>query len=120
MTNPNPTLPLDSAPAAELAKFHQQQSLPDRTELVAHIGHFIYDESNERDVHISDGCARIYGTSAEEYLYKMLSTKDDLADIVAEDRERVAEELIRSADKAMYREKRAGKNDFGFVSSAKF
>jgi diguanylate cyclase (GGDEF)-like protein len=30
-----------------------------------------------------------------------------------------AEELIRSADKAMYRIKRAGKNSFGFVESAR-
>lgn len=29
-----------------------------------------------------------------------------------------AEELIRAADKAMYRVKRAGKNDFGFATVA--
>jgi diguanylate cyclase (GGDEF)-like protein len=31
-----------------------------------------------------------------------------------------AEELIRSADKAMYRIKGGGKNDFGFVAALKF
>ncbi len=69
-----------------------RDELARQTEAITDIGHFIYDESNERYVYISDGCARIYGTSAEEYLQKMLSVEDDLADIVAEDRQRVAEE----------------------------
>lgn len=40
MTNPKLTLPTDSALAAELAKFRQHQALLDKTELVAHIGHY--------------------------------------------------------------------------------
>ncbi len=69
-----------------------RDELARQTEAITDIGHFIYDESNERYVYISDGCARIYGTSAEEYLQKIVSVEEDLADIVAEDRQRVAEE----------------------------
>ena len=69
-----------------------RDELARQTETITDIGHFIYDESNERYVYMSEGCARIFGSSPEEYPQKILSANDDLADIVAEDRERVAEE----------------------------
>jgi PAS domain S-box-containing protein len=69
-----------------------RDELARQTEAITDIGHFIYDEDNERYVYLSDGCARIFGTTAEAYQEKMRSVEDDLADIVAEDRQRVAEE----------------------------
>jgi diguanylate cyclase (GGDEF)-like protein/PAS domain S-box-containing protein len=69
-----------------------RDELARQTEAITDIGHFIYDEDNERYVYLSDGCARIFGTTAEAYQEKMRSVADDLADIVAEDRQRVAEE----------------------------
>jgi diguanylate cyclase (GGDEF)-like protein/PAS domain S-box-containing protein len=89
-----------------------RDELARQTEAITDIGHFIYDESNERYVYMSEGCARIYGTTAEAYMEKVLSTEDDLADIVDEDRSRVAEEysnyLQTGQDCAIeYRVKRA-------------
>jgi len=69
-----------------------RDELARQTETVTDIGHFIYDEENERYVYLSDGCARIYGSTVEDYMAKNLSVEDDLADVVAEDRDRVAEE----------------------------
>jgi diguanylate cyclase (GGDEF)-like protein/PAS domain S-box-containing protein len=69
-----------------------RDELARQSEAITDIGHFIYDEENDRYVYMSPGCARIYGTSVEEYVAKIQSLEDDLADIFAEDRERVAEE----------------------------
>ncbi|MDH3635365.1 MAG: diguanylate cyclase [Gammaproteobacteria bacterium] len=69
-----------------------RDELSSQTEAITDIGHFIYDEDKERYVYISDGCARIFGTTAEAYQEKMRSVEDDLADIVSEDRQRVADE----------------------------
>jgi len=75
-----------------------RDELARQSEAITDIGHFIYDEVNERYVYMSPGCARIYGASVEEYMAKMLSIEDDLADIVEEDRERVAEEYANYRD----------------------
>ena len=69
-----------------------RDELSSQTEAITDIGHFIYDEDKERYVYLSDGCARIFGTTAEAYQEKMRSVEDDLADIVSEDRQRVADE----------------------------
>jgi len=69
-----------------------RDELARQTEAITDVGHFIYDEDKERYVYLSDGCARIFGTTAEAYQEKIRSVEDDLADIVAEDRQRVAEE----------------------------
>ncbi len=69
-----------------------RDELASQTEAITDIGHFIYDEDKERYVYLSDGCARIFGTTAEAYQEKMRSVEDDLADIVGEDRQRVADE----------------------------
>ena len=61
-------------------------------ESITDIGHFIYDESNQKYLYISEGLSRIYGTSVSAYMAKMKSVEDDLADIHIEDRERVANE----------------------------
>lgn len=69
-----------------------RDELARQTEAITDIGHFIYDEKNERYIYMSEGAARIYGSSVDEYLEKISCNEDDLADIVAEDRARVAEE----------------------------
>jgi diguanylate cyclase (GGDEF)-like protein/PAS domain S-box-containing protein len=69
-----------------------RDELARQTETITDIGHFIYDEDNARYVYLSDGCARIYGSTASAYKERINSTEDDLADIVAEDRARVREE----------------------------
>ena len=69
-----------------------RDELAKQTEAITDIGHFIYDEENERYVYISEGCASIYGTTPENYMAEVQSVKDDLADILPEDRERVADE----------------------------
>ena len=75
-----------------------RDELARQTEAITDIGHFIFDEDTGRYVYLSDGCARIFGTTAEAYQEKMRSVEDDLADIVAEDRQRVAEEYRRYID----------------------
>jgi len=69
-----------------------RDELARQTEAITDIGHFIYDEENERYVYISEGCASIYGTTPEAYMARMQSIEDDLADVLPEDRDRVAEE----------------------------
>ena len=69
-----------------------RDELARQTEAITDIGHFIYDEEDERYVYLSEGCARIYGSTASAYKERINSVEDDLADIVAEDRIRVKEE----------------------------
>ena len=69
-----------------------RDELARQTEAITDVGHFIYDEEDERYVYLSEGCARIYGSTASAYKERMNSFEDDLADIVAEDRVRVKEE----------------------------
>ena len=72
-----------------------RDELARQTESLTDIGHFIYDEDNERYIYLSEGCARIYGSTVSEYKTRMLSVEDDLANIVGEDRTRVADEYQR-------------------------
>ena len=75
-----------------------RDELARQTEAITDIGHFIYDEKNERYVYMSEGCARIYGTSVEDYMQRMQSIEDDLSDVVDEDRARVREEYAAYRD----------------------
>ncbi|MEM7562743.1 MAG: PAS domain-containing protein [Pseudomonadota bacterium] len=68
-----------------------RDELARQAESVTDIGHFIYDEENEKYLYMSEGCARIYGSTPEDYLSRINSLEDDLSDIVEEDRERVNE-----------------------------
>ena len=68
-----------------------RDELARQSEAITDIGHFIYDEVNERYEYVSDGLARIYGTTADVYMRDVRSLEDDLADILPEDRARVAE-----------------------------
>jgi diguanylate cyclase (GGDEF)-like protein/PAS domain S-box-containing protein len=89
-----------------------RDELARQTEAITDIGHFIYDEEEERYLYLSEGCARIYGSTASAYKEQINSLEDDLADIVAEDRNRVKEEyrhyIENGQDCALeYRVKRA-------------
>ena len=68
-----------------------RDELARQTEAITDIGHFIYDEENERYVYMSEGCARIYGTSVDDYVARAQSLEDDLSDIHEEDVSRVRE-----------------------------
>jgi diguanylate cyclase (GGDEF)-like protein/PAS domain S-box-containing protein len=69
-----------------------RDELASQTEAITDVGHFIFDEETERYLYLSEGCARIYDSTVEEYLEKIASVDDDLADVLPEDRERVREE----------------------------
>lgn len=68
-----------------------RDELARQTETITDIGHFIYDEDNARYVYMSEGCARIYGTTVADYILRMQSLEDDLSDIHDEDVVRVEE-----------------------------
>ena len=80
------------------AQVNYERELEYRDDLARHaesitdIGHFIFDEDSERYQHVSDGLARIYGTTPEEYVNRIQSFADDLSVVFEEDRQRVAEE----------------------------
>ena len=65
--------------------------LAQQAETITDIGNFIFDSMEETYVYISPGFARIHGVSCEEYLARVSSLKDDIADIHADDYARVAE-----------------------------
>ena len=71
-----------------------REELARQAESITDIGHFIYDEEQQRYLYISEGFARIYGTEVDEYMNRMQTFEDDLSDVVDEDRDRVAEEYL--------------------------
>jgi len=76
-----------------------RDELARQSEKITDIGHFIFDEVSETYVYVSEGFCRIHGRGVEDYLASVNSVEDDLADIVNEDRARVAEEYLRYIDK---------------------
>ncbi len=69
-----------------------RDDLARQTEEITDIGHFIYDEDSGCYIYVSEGFARIHGCSVADCLESVQSFEDDLADIVEEDRARVANE----------------------------
>ncbi len=69
-----------------------RDELARQAESITDIGHFIYDEVDERYVYMSAGCARIFGSTPDAYVARVDSIEQDLADIIDEDRARVEEE----------------------------
>ncbi len=65
--------------------------LAQRAEAITEIGHFIYDLTSDTYTYISPGFARIHGVSVEEYLARVSSEEDDIADVFADDYAHVAE-----------------------------
>jgi diguanylate cyclase (GGDEF)-like protein/PAS domain S-box-containing protein len=69
-----------------------RDELARQSEEITDIGHFIYDEDNERYLYMSEGCARIHGNSVDYYMNNVRCFADDLGDVISEDQERIAEE----------------------------
>jgi diguanylate cyclase (GGDEF)-like protein/PAS domain S-box-containing protein len=69
-----------------------RDELARQSEEITDIGHFIYDEDEQRYVYLSEGFARIHGYSVDDYMARVNCDADDLADVIDEDRDRVAEE----------------------------
>jgi len=69
----------------------QREVLALQAESITDIGHFIYDEQAHNYLYLSPGFARIHGSSVEDYVAKVQSLEDDIADIHEDDRDRVAE-----------------------------
>ncbi len=65
--------------------------LAQQAESITDIGHYIFDEKSEKYLYLSTGFARILGCSVEQYIARIQSVEDDLADIHEDDRERVRE-----------------------------
>lgn len=68
-----------------------REALAQQAESITEIGHFIYNEQLGIYKYISPGFARIFGTTAEEYMNKILSAEDDLHDICPDDLPHVQE-----------------------------
>jgi diguanylate cyclase (GGDEF)-like protein/PAS domain S-box-containing protein len=77
-----------------------RDELARQSEELTDIGHFIFDEASETYSYVSEGFCRIHGSSVEDYLARVNSVEDDLADILSEDRAQVAEQYLRSLTNA--------------------
>ncbi len=66
-----------------------REALAQQTEAITDIGHFIYNELVGVYAYISPGFARIFGTTPEDYMEKMLTAEADLNDIHEDDLARV-------------------------------
>lgn len=69
----------------------RHDELAEQAENMFAIGHYVYDEENERYLYMSEGFARIHGTTVDEYTRRAQSFDDDLQEVVEVDRERVAQ-----------------------------
>jgi len=74
-----------------------RDALAQQAESITDIGHFIYDEEQERYLFVSPGCARIHSQSVEEFMLRQ-SVAADIEDIHEDDRERVAAEYRHSIE----------------------
>ena len=72
-----------------------RDELAGQVESIIDIGHFIFDVPSEKYTYISEGFARIYGTTPEVYMSMMQSVEEDLSDVHPDDRKRVAEQYDR-------------------------
>ena len=66
-----------------------RDALTQQAEAITDIGHYIYNLVEEKYVYISPGYGRIHGVTCEEYLASVSSREEDIADILAEDYQRV-------------------------------
>lgn len=69
-----------------------REELAQQAESITDIGHFIYDELNEKYIFMSEGFARIFGVTVDDLMARMQSTNDDLSDVHLDDRKRVSGE----------------------------
>ena len=69
-----------------------RDELAQQAEAITDIGHFIYDELNDKYTYMSEGCARIFGMAVDTLKIKFQNLNDDLLDVHPDDRERVLSE----------------------------
>ncbi|UCH41477.1 MAG: PAS domain-containing protein [Gammaproteobacteria bacterium] len=86
MTNPKLTIAFDSALEAELAKFRQHQALLDRTEKIAHIGHFEWSYELDRLLSCSEEYARIHDMTVDEVMQAHSSREKVIEQVHPDDR----------------------------------
>jgi PAS domain S-box-containing protein len=67
-----------------------RDALTRQVEAITDIGHFIWDIRKDNYAHISPGFARIHGVTVEEYLRRVNSRQDDMADVHEDDRPHLA------------------------------
>lgn len=102
MINPKLTLPTDSALAAELAKFRQHQALLDKTELIAHIGHYEWSYDLDCLLSCSEEYARIHDMTVAQILLAQDSWQKLLRQGHPEDRKTFTDSIrVLRRDKAI-------------------
>lgn len=74
------------------SELQQRDELARQAELLTDIGHYIYDEENEVYIYMSEGFARIHGTTVKVQMNSMQSLEDDLDRVIEADRQRVEDE----------------------------
>jgi len=100
--NPKLTLPTDSALAAELAKFRQHQALLDKTELIAHIGHYEWSYDLDCLLSCSEEYARIHDMTVAQILLAQDSWQKLLRQVHPEDRKTFTDSIrVLRRDKAI-------------------
>lgn len=67
-----------------------KNALAQQVENITDIGHFIWDLKADNYIYISPGFARIHGATVDEYLARVSSQEDDMADVHEDDRERLS------------------------------
>jgi len=68
-----------------------RDALTRQAEAITDIGHYIFDLVEDNYVYISPGYGRIHGLKSEEYLASVNSREEDIADIHADDYQRVVD-----------------------------
>jgi len=66
-----------------------REALTQQAEAITDIGHYIFNLEEDNYVYISPGYAHIHGVTCEQYLASVSSREEDIADILAEDYQRV-------------------------------
>ena len=86
MKYPELTIVSDSALEAELAKFRQHQALLDRTEKIAHIGHFEWSYDLDCLLSCSEEYARIHDMTVDEVMEAHSSWEKVIGQVHPDDR----------------------------------
>jgi prevent-host-death family protein len=74
----------------------ESQALLEQAAVMARLGHWVWDEVEDRCIHCSETLARMNGTTVEEYLAR-LGTMDELTPVIHPDDRQRYEELIAKA-----------------------
>ncbi len=76
----------------------QNQALFDQAARLAHLGHWAYDEVEDRVIYSSEEIARIHGVTVNEHLASLSSTEKDIERAHPEDRDELGR-VLRQAQK---------------------